>query len=58
VTARLAERKNGLPTATDDDGGDLPVSCWPRSMVVCAATDASGLDTVTAEFTVTVKRRR
>ena len=53
-------------TATDDEGGDLPVSCWPRSgsrfplgktIVLCVATDASG-NTATAEFTVTVKRRR
>ena len=53
-------------TATDDDGGDLPVSCWPRSgsrfplgktIVLCAATDASG-NTATAAFTVTVKRQR
>jgi hypothetical protein len=38
-------------TATDDDGGDLPVLCWPRSgsrfplgksIVLCAATDATG----------------
>ena len=53
-------------TATDDGGGDVPVSCWPRSgsrfplgktIVLCAATDASG-NTATATFTVTVKRRR
>ena len=61
-------------TATDDEGGDVPVSCWPRSgsrfplgktMVLCAATDSSGNwvtdftgNTATAGFTVTVKRRR
>jgi hypothetical protein len=53
-------------TATDDDGGDIPVSCWPRSgsrfplgktTVSCAATDASG-NTATARFTVTVRPRR
>ena len=52
--------------ATDDDGGDLPVSCWPRSgsrfplgksIVQCAATDASG-NTATRTFTVTVRPRR
>jgi HYR domain len=53
-------------TAVDDSGGAVPVSCWPRSgsrfplgktMVSCAATDASG-NTATAEFTLTVTRRR
>ncbi len=53
-------------TATDDEGGDTPVSCWPRSgnrfplgetMVQCAATDSSG-NTATAGFTVTIKRWR
>jgi hypothetical protein len=52
--------------AIDDEGGDIPVSCWPRSgsrfppgktIVQCAATDASG-NTATAAFTVTVKRQR
>ncbi len=51
-------------TATDDGGGDIPVSCHPRSgsrfplgktTVLCAATDSSG-NTATAGFTVTVKR--
>jgi hypothetical protein len=61
-------------TATDDEGADVPVSCWPRSgsrfplgktIVLCAATDSSGNwatdwsgNTATAAFTVTVKRRR
>jgi hypothetical protein len=61
-------------TATDDEGADVPVSCWPRSgsrfplgktMVLCAATDSSGNwvtdwsgSTASAGFTVTVKRRR
>ena len=53
-------------TATAGDGGDIPVSCQPRSgsrfplgktIVQCGATDAIG-STATAEFTVTVKRRR
>jgi hypothetical protein len=53
-------------TATAGDGGDIPVSCLPRSgsrfplgetMVHCEATDARG-STATADFTVTVKRRR
>ena len=52
-------------TATAGDGGDLPVSCQPRSgsrfplgktFVQCLATDAVG-STATADFTVTVKRR-
>jgi hypothetical protein len=52
-------------TATDDGGG-IPVSCQPgsgsrfplgKTIVVCAATDASG-NTATAEFAVTVKRWR
>ena len=43
-------------TATDNEGGDVPVSCWPRSgsrfplgktMVLCAATDSTG-NTATA----------
>ena len=61
-------------TATDNEGGDVPVSCWPRSgsrfplgktIVLCAATDSSSNwvtdfngNTVSAAFTVTVKRRR
>jgi hypothetical protein len=53
-------------TATDDKGGDVPVSCWPRpgsrfplgeTMVHCGATDSRG-NTDTAEFMVTVKRWR
>ena len=53
-------------TATAGDGGDLPVSCQPRSgsrfplgntFVQCLATDAVG-STATAEFTVTVKGQR
>ena len=53
-------------TATAGDGGDLPVSCQPRSgsrfplgetTVQCEVTDASG-STATTDFTVTVKRRR
>ena len=59
-------------TATDDGGGDVPVSCWPRSgsrfplgktIVLCAATDSSGNwvtdftgNAATATFTVTVRR--
>jgi hypothetical protein len=51
-------------TATDDGGGDVPVSCQPSSgsrfplgetLVLCAATDSTG-NTATAGFTVTVKR--
>jgi hypothetical protein len=61
-------------TATDDEGADVSVSCWPRSgsrfplgktIVLCAATDSSGNWTTdwsgnpaTAVFTVTVKRPR
>jgi hypothetical protein len=50
--------------ATDDDGRDIPVSCFPRSgssfplgetIVQCAATDSSGY-TATADFTVTVEQ--
>jgi hypothetical protein len=53
-------------TATAGDGGDIPVSCLPRSgsrfplgetIVHCGASDALG-STATADFTVTVKRRR
>jgi hypothetical protein len=53
-------------TATAGDGGDIPVSCLPRSgsrfplgetIVQCEASDAGG-STATAEFTVTVNRRR
>jgi HYR domain len=51
-------------TATAGDGGDIPVSCLPRSgsrfplgetIVQCEASDLGG-STNTAEFTVTVKR--
>jgi hypothetical protein len=60
-------------TATDDEGADIPVTCWPRSgsrfplgktIVLCAATDSSGNwvtvsgNFATASFTVTVKPRR
>ena len=61
-------------TATDDDGAELPVTCWPRSgsrfplgrtRVLCAATDSSGNwvtdfngNTRTESFIVTVKRWR
>jgi HYR domain len=53
-------------TATDDEGGDIDVSCEPpsgsrfplgRTTVRCWATDSSG-NTAFAPFTVTVKRRR
>ena len=53
-------------TGTAGDGGDIPVSCLPRSgscfplgetIVHCEASDAAG-STATADFTVTVKRRR
>lgn len=53
-------------TATDDEGGGIPVLCAPSSgsrfplgktTVRCWATDASG-NTAYAPFTVTVKRRR
>ena len=53
-------------TATDDEDGAIPVSCYPasgsrfalgKSTVTCVATDSSG-NTATAEFTVTVKRGR
>jgi hypothetical protein len=52
--------------ATDDHGGDIPVSCHPSSgsrfrvgktSVLCLATDSSG-NTASAGFVVTVKRRR
>jgi hypothetical protein len=42
-------------TATAHDGGDLPVSCQPRSGSRFPLAMGS---TATAEFTVTVKRRR
>jgi HYR domain len=51
---------------TATDGGDIPVSCWPRSgsrfplgetMVECVAFGSNGR-TDTEGFTVTVKRRR
>jgi hypothetical protein len=53
-------------TATAGDGGDLPVSCLPKSgsrfplgktIVQCGATDAGG-STATAEFPVTVRPPR
>ena len=53
-------------TATDDEGGDTPVSCDPpsgsrfplgKTPVRCWATDASG-NTGFARFAVTVTRRR
>jgi hypothetical protein len=53
-------------TATDDEGGDVPVSCQPRSgspfplgetIVQCEAKDSRGSTNTTA-FTVTVKRRQ
>lgn len=52
-------------TATEDLGGDIPVSCQPGSgsvfpigetIVQCTATDSRG-NTNTTAFTVTVKRR-
>jgi hypothetical protein len=70
-TVRVAKGAKGARvtfdvTATAGDGGDLPAWCQPRSgsrfplgktFVQCEATDARG-STATAEFTVTVKRRR
>jgi HYR domain len=53
-------------TATNDEGGDIPVSCEPpsgsrfplgRTTVRCWAIDSNG-NTAFAPFTVTVKRRR
>jgi hypothetical protein len=53
-------------TATDDEAGDIPVSCQPpsgsrfplgKTTVRCWAIDSSG-NTAFAPFTVTVKRRR